>query len=169
MSPIDALIDNYLAAVARETADLPPQRREELLADLRAHIAEARAELHPPTEAGVRTILERLGDPAAIAAEARLSETPAGPPATPAWPGQVAPPPTVAPAPPARSRTGVSVWVAVVLAAVAVAVLGCVAVAVLGLAAFRVSGVSGVSDSVPVPADPIAPRPGPSAITPSGR
>ena len=169
MSPIDALVDNYLAAVARETADLPPQRREELLADLRAHIAEARAELDPPTEAGVRTILERLGDPAAIAAEARLGEPPTGSPDTPAPPGQVAPPSTLAPAPSARSRTGV--WVAVVLAAVAVAVVGCVAMAVLGLAAFRVSGVSGgVSDSGPMPVASPSPRPEPSGfVSPSGR
>ena len=35
------------------------------------HIAAARADLDPETEAGVRTMLERLGDPADIAAEAR--------------------------------------------------------------------------------------------------
>jgi hypothetical protein len=35
------------------------------------HIAAARAALDPETEAGVRTVLERLGDPADIAAEAR--------------------------------------------------------------------------------------------------
>jgi len=35
------------------------------------HIAAARAGLEPETEAGVRTVLERLGDPSEIAAEAR--------------------------------------------------------------------------------------------------
>jgi Transcriptional regulator PadR-like family len=37
----------------------------------REHIAAARADLDPETEAGVRSLLERLGEPADIAAEAR--------------------------------------------------------------------------------------------------
>jgi uncharacterized membrane protein len=75
MSPNDPLVGEYLDAVTRATADLPADRRADLLADLREHIAAARAELVPETEAGVRTILDRLGDPAGIAAEARLGET----------------------------------------------------------------------------------------------
>lgn len=144
MTPIDSLVDSYLGAVAREAADLPPQRRAELLADLREHIATARAELETQTEAGVREILDRLGDPASIAAEARLGE--------PAPPG----PPTVARVPPGRSRTGV--WVAVVLATVGVVLLGCVAVAVFGLMAFRTAGSGGESGPV-VQVDPPSPFP----------
>jgi hypothetical protein len=51
-----------------------PQRRDELIEELREHIAAARGALYEQTEAAVRTILDRLGEPAAIAAEARLGE-----------------------------------------------------------------------------------------------
>ncbi|MFS8477807.1 MAG: hypothetical protein FWJ93_02315 [Micromonosporaceae bacterium] len=153
MNPIDALVDGYLSAVAQATADLPQSRREELLADLRAHIAQARAELDPPTEAGVRTILERLGDPAAIAAEARLGE-PADRPDGPVGPGQMGPAsPVAAPAPPARSRAWV--WVAVVLAAVGAVLVGCVAVVVFGLMSWRTVTVG--EDSGPVQVVPLSP------------
>ncbi|MEU7743336.1 hypothetical protein [Nonomuraea sp. NPDC049158] len=72
--PLDRLVEDYLAEVAYATAGLSAARREDLLADLREHITVARAELDPPTEAGIRTILDRLGDPAAIAEEAHLGE-----------------------------------------------------------------------------------------------
>jgi uncharacterized membrane protein len=71
---LDRIVEDYLGAVSWACADLPPQRRDDLIADLREHIAAARAVLYQPTEAAVRTILDRLGDPAAIAEEARLSE-----------------------------------------------------------------------------------------------
>lgn len=73
----ERLVDNYLAAVAQACAGLPTAFRLELLADLREHIAVARAELPEQTEAAVRGILDRLGEPAAIAAEARASAPPA--------------------------------------------------------------------------------------------
>jgi hypothetical protein len=50
---------------------VPTARRRELLDDVRAHIAEARAALGEESDAGLLNIIERLGDPAAVAAEAR--------------------------------------------------------------------------------------------------
>jgi hypothetical protein len=67
----DAIILRYLQDLEGELRDLPADRRQELLDEVGEHIAAARAALAPETEAGVRTMLERLGDPADIAAEAR--------------------------------------------------------------------------------------------------
>ena len=77
---LDHLVRGYLDAVARNLVGLPEERRRELLADLADHIAAERATLDEPTEADIRAILDRLGDPAAVAAEARLQEGP------PVWP-----------------------------------------------------------------------------------
>jgi hypothetical protein len=65
----DRLIRDYLDELRARTRDLPKRRREELLAEIEAHIAEAL----PPTasEAEVRDVLDRLGDPEGIAAEER--------------------------------------------------------------------------------------------------
>lgn len=112
MTPIDSLVDSYLRAAARAAADLPPQRREELMTDLREHIAAARAELNPETEAGMRTILDRLGDPASIAAEARRDAPP--------QPGPL--PAANAHAAPHRSTSRVWVVVGLVLGVLSLAV-----------------------------------------------
>jgi hypothetical protein len=74
MDRLDRLVDDYLGAVSYACADLDPQRRDELIEELREHISAARGALYEQTEAAVRTILDRLGEPAAIAAEARLGE-----------------------------------------------------------------------------------------------
>jgi hypothetical protein len=82
----DALILRYLHDLEAALRDLPANRRQELLDEVGEHIAAGRAELDPETEAGVRTMLERLGDPVDIAAEARERfGVPSGParPATP--------------------------------------------------------------------------------------
>jgi uncharacterized membrane protein len=71
---VDRLVEDYLGAVSYACADLPPDRREDLLEDLREHIGAARAVLYQPTEAAIRTILDRLGEPSTIAEEARLTE-----------------------------------------------------------------------------------------------
>jgi uncharacterized membrane protein len=84
---VDRLVEDYLGAVSYACSDLPPERRDDLVADLREHIAAARAVLYQPTEAAVRTILDRLGEPSAIAAEARLAEG-LGPVAPAAAPGR---------------------------------------------------------------------------------
>jgi HAAS len=68
---VDTLVDRYLTDLAAELRDLPANRRRELLDEVSQHIAEARATLDADNEAAIRTVLERLGDPADIAAEAR--------------------------------------------------------------------------------------------------
>lgn len=83
---VDALILRYLQDLEGELRDLPANRRQELLDEVGEHIAAARAALDPETEAGVRTVLERLGDPADIAAEARERFGVQPPPPRPATP-----------------------------------------------------------------------------------
>lgn len=65
----DRLIREYLDELRAGTRDLPKRRREELLGEIEAHIGEA---LPPaPSEPEIREVLDRLGDPARIAAEER--------------------------------------------------------------------------------------------------
>jgi hypothetical protein len=82
----DALVHRYLQDLEAQLRDLPASRRQELLDEVGEHIADARAALDPETEAGVRTMLERLGDPADIAAEARERFGVPPPPPRPATP-----------------------------------------------------------------------------------
>jgi uncharacterized membrane protein len=67
----DKLVERYLKHLDVELDDLPRDRRREIVDEIAGHIAEARADLQPETEAGVRNILEGLGDPAEIATDAR--------------------------------------------------------------------------------------------------
>jgi len=67
----DTLIDRYLNDLQAELRGVPANRRRELLEEVGEHIAQARAALDADTEAAIRTMLERLGDPAEIAADAR--------------------------------------------------------------------------------------------------
>lgn len=77
----------YLDAVARATAELPAERRAELLADLREHIEVSGAD----TEERLREVLADLGEPRTVAASA-LAEEPYPPlPATGASPGDARP------------------------------------------------------------------------------
>ena len=85
-SKVDALVDHYLNELQAQLHGLPATRRRELLEEVGEHIAAARAALDPETEAGVRTVLERLGDPADIAAEARERFGVQAEPARPAIP-----------------------------------------------------------------------------------
>lgn len=65
-------VEKYLKRLDAELADLPRGRRREIVDEIAEHIAEARADLPAPeAEADIRTLLDRLGDPADIAAEAR--------------------------------------------------------------------------------------------------
>jgi len=70
-STADKLIDDYLKRLNRELAGFPRARRRELVDEISEHIAEARADLESENEAAIRTLLDRLGDPEDIAAEAR--------------------------------------------------------------------------------------------------
>jgi hypothetical protein len=72
MSPTaDQLVDTYLERLDAELGALPPARRREVVEEISEHIAEARSDPAAQSEAGIRNVLERLGDPADIAAEAR--------------------------------------------------------------------------------------------------
>jgi uncharacterized membrane protein len=67
----EATVEHYLHDLEEELRDLPPARRRELLEEIREHIGEALAEVPDGEEAEVRNVLERVGEPAAIAQEAR--------------------------------------------------------------------------------------------------
>jgi hypothetical protein len=69
-STADKLVADYLGRLDRELAGLPRSRRRELVEEISAHIAEARTGIEPDDELGTRQLLERLGDPEEIAAEA---------------------------------------------------------------------------------------------------
>ena len=76
----DKLVEEYLDRLERELVDFPSARRRELVQEISDHIAEARAALESESEADVRNLLDRMGDPADIAAEARgpVAETAPG-------------------------------------------------------------------------------------------
>jgi uncharacterized membrane protein len=67
----DQIVSGYLARLEQALAGLPPARRAELVDDVRSHIAEARRGLAEETDADLLNILDKLGDPADIAADAR--------------------------------------------------------------------------------------------------
>jgi uncharacterized membrane protein len=80
------LIDRYLDRLDAELAELPGARRRELVDEITHHIAEARAETPDAGEAEIRTLLDRLGEPEDIAAEAQGRFDVAGePPRTTTW------------------------------------------------------------------------------------
>ena len=64
-------VETYLDRLDKELSDLPSARRRELIEEIRGHIDEALAQTQDPQEADVRNVLERVGDPADIAEEAR--------------------------------------------------------------------------------------------------
>jgi hypothetical protein len=70
-SKADKLVADYLKRLNAELAVVPRARRRELVEEISEHIAEARAGLEDERDAEIRTLLDRLGDPAEIAAEAR--------------------------------------------------------------------------------------------------
>ena len=61
------IVEGYLARLELALKGSDPGRRAELLEDVRAHITEARALLAEETDAALLAILDRLGDPAAVA------------------------------------------------------------------------------------------------------
>jgi uncharacterized membrane protein len=67
-STLHPLASEWLDRLRVASADLPSSERTELLSDIEAHLAES----IPPdaSEAQVRTVLERMGDPEEIVAEA---------------------------------------------------------------------------------------------------
>ena len=146
----DRLVEQYLTAVATAGHDLPRHRRDELLGDLREHIASARSDLAPETEAGVRTILARLGEPATIVAEARLGITPP-------------PGPHVGSAP-VPVRRGTPAWLIALMVLVVVVFVACVGVMAIGVAALRPGWVEG---PIPGPTSVEVPSLSPGVPNPS--
>jgi hypothetical protein len=69
-STADKLVEDYLKRLNAELRGLPRARRRELVEEISAHIAEARLDLETEDEPSIRTLLDRLGEPAEIAAEA---------------------------------------------------------------------------------------------------
>src|SRR4051812_47830966 len=69
MTTADRLVEDYLDRLKEELRDVPRPRRRELVGEIAQHIAEGREEA--TSEAEVRTLLDRLGEPAEIADEAR--------------------------------------------------------------------------------------------------
>ncbi|MFD7447788.1 HAAS signaling domain-containing protein [Kitasatospora sp. NPDC059827] len=79
-NPVDhPLVRAHLDAVTRGTATLPPERRRELLADLREHIEVSLTDV-PLDDDAVRSVLAQLGTPRQIA-DAALAEEGQTPPA----------------------------------------------------------------------------------------
>lgn len=128
------MVADYLARVRDAGASLSPSRRDELVEDLREHIATARAELVHETESDVRTLLHRLGDPAAIVAEAAAGEPPP-PQVVAAMPQPAVPLPGM---PPPKRDNRVLVTVLTILAiVVGLPVLVCAA----GILFFRTNAI----------------------------
>lgn len=66
-----ALIASYLKQLERELEDMPTERRREIVSEIEAHIHEELSQLgHEPSELEISDMLDRIGDPAAIASEA---------------------------------------------------------------------------------------------------
>jgi hypothetical protein len=66
----DPLVEDYLRHLEAVASILPAYRREELLAEIREHLAEALRQVPAGDEAAVRSVLERLGSPEEIVAAA---------------------------------------------------------------------------------------------------
>jgi len=78
-SDLDQIVDQYLNRLEAALADLPPQRRQQLIESITDHISEARVTLSATSEVAVRDILDRVGQPADIAAEALADQTTSSP------------------------------------------------------------------------------------------
>lgn len=74
----DPLVEDYLRHLEAVASVLPAYRREELLAEIREHLAEALRQVPAGDEAAVRSVLERLGSPEEIVTAA-ADPMPAGP------------------------------------------------------------------------------------------
>jgi uncharacterized membrane protein len=150
MNTYDGLVNDYLRAVEQALAGVPASRRDELLSDLSQHIAAKRAELAPDqeTEVEVRSILELLGDPEDVAAEAMIDTEPE-------------PPIVIQPG----KRLGAVAWVAITIAAVSTM---CVVTGLIGVLFFARADTGGPKEPVPnVSLVPTAPSIQPPTPSPS--
>jgi hypothetical protein len=67
---IDAVVNDYLWRVQAALSTVPAPRRQEVVSELEEHIREAREDGAVATEADARNLVDRLGEPGDIAAEA---------------------------------------------------------------------------------------------------
>ena len=66
----DKLVQRYMAQLDAALQGVDASRRDEILAEVHEHIEQGRDRLDTDDAASVRTLLDKVGDPAAIAAEA---------------------------------------------------------------------------------------------------
>jgi len=69
----DRIVEDYLSRLRAALGGLPRARRRELVQEISDHIAEGRASLPREDEGAVRGLIDRLGDPDDIAAEASVA------------------------------------------------------------------------------------------------
>lgn len=75
------LVSDYLQRLDAALTGVAPDRRDEIVGEIRSHIEEQRAALHDETDADVYNLLERVGEPYELATAARSeSNPPAEPP-----------------------------------------------------------------------------------------
>jgi len=67
----DDLVEDYMRRLRTALKDLPRDRRDELEEEIREHIEVGRSELGSESEAELRSLLDRIGDPSDIAADSR--------------------------------------------------------------------------------------------------
>jgi uncharacterized membrane protein len=75
----DQIIAGYIARLEAALLPVPIARRQELIEEFRAHIAEARSAISNESDADLLNILDRLGDPADTAA-AEIGRAESNPP-----------------------------------------------------------------------------------------
>jgi hypothetical protein len=63
----DQLVHEYLDRLDSLLAGVPQGRREEILDEISNHIAEQRSQIPDESDADLRNLLERIGDPAEVA------------------------------------------------------------------------------------------------------
>jgi hypothetical protein len=68
------LVNGYLGRLELELKGVPATKRKEILDEIRGHISDERRALIDESDADLMNLLDRLGDPAEIAAEARGGE-----------------------------------------------------------------------------------------------
>jgi len=73
---IDQLVMDYIARLEMAASTLPPGERADLIEEIREHIDTATVAGAVSDEAGMRTLLDRLGEPEDIVASARDDTAP---------------------------------------------------------------------------------------------
>lgn len=71
MTSTDDLVANYLRRLEQAGADLPAAERDELLDQIRGHLADAQADERAGDPSYIRQVLDDLGSPHEVAAAAR--------------------------------------------------------------------------------------------------